>query len=72
MTHQLISYYLKLRRDQIFFVFVSRNARGKGRAVPEEVGLDSSVIEPSCFQSNTLKDEEAIQAGLIKWTDGGH
>ncbi len=54
-----------------FRTYVSHNAAEKGRAVLEGVCLDSSAIEVSCFQSNTLKDEEAVQAGLIKWTDGG-
>ena len=54
----------------LFRTYVSRNAAGKGRAVLEGVGLDSSAIE-ACFQGNPLKDEEAVQAGLIKWTDGG-
>ena len=49
-------------------MYVSRNAAGKGRAVLEGVGLDSGTIE-ACFQSNPLKDEEAVQAGLIRWKD---
>ena len=53
----------------LFRTYVSRNAAGKGRAVLEGVGLDSSAIE-ACFQSNPLKDEEAVQAGLIKWKGG--
>ena len=55
----------------LFRTYVSRNAAGKGRAVLEGVGLDSSAIE-ACFQSNPLNNEEAVQAGLIKWRDGGH
>ena len=50
--------------------FVSRKAAGKGKAILEGVGLDSSAIK-ACFRSNPLDDEEAVQAGLIKWTDGG-
>ena len=50
--------------------FVSRKAAGKSKAILEGVGLDSSAIK-ACFQSNPLDDEEAVQAGLIKWTDGG-
>ena len=53
----------------LFRTFVSRNAARKGRAVLEGVGLDSSAIE-ACFQSNPLNDEEAVQAGLIKWKGG--
>lgn len=51
---------------------VSRKAAGKGRAVLEKVGLDAATIE-SCFMDNP-NEEEAVQAGLIKWTDGhkGH
>ena len=53
----------------LFRTYVSRNAAGKGRAVLEGVGLDSSTIE-ACFRSNPLDDEGAVQAGLIKWEDG--
>ena len=49
--------------------YVSRKAAGKGRALLEGVGLDSDTIE-ACFQSNPLKDEGAVQAGLIRWKDG--
>ena len=48
---------------------MSRKAAGKGRAVLEGVELDSATIQ-ACFQSNPLNDEEAVQAGLIKWKDG--
>ena len=56
--------HLKLLRK-----YVSRNSAGKGRAVLEGVELDSDTIQ-ACFQSNPLNDEEAVQAGLIKWKDG--
>ena len=56
--------HLKLLRK-----YVSRIAAGKGRAVLEGVGLDSHTIA-ACFQSNPLKNEEAVQAGLIRWKDG--
>ena len=49
--------------------YVSRKAAGRGRAVLEGVGLDSDTIE-ACFQNNPLNEEGAVQAGLIKWTDG--
>ena len=49
--------------------YVSRNAVGKGRAVLEGVQLDPAAIQ-ACFLSNPFNDEEAVQAGLIKWTDG--
>ena len=47
---------------------MSRRAAGKGRALLEGVGLDSDTIEAR-FQSNPLNEEEAVQAGLIKWKD---
>ena len=53
----------------LFRIYVSRNVAGKGQAVLEGVGLDATAIK-ACFQSNPLNDEEAVQAGLIKWTDG--
>ena len=53
----------------LFRTYVSRNAAGKGRAILEGVGLDSSTIE-ACFQNNPLNIEEAVQAGLIRWKDG--
>ena len=59
------------RRDHLKLLrkYVSRNAADKGRAVLEGVELDSATIQ-ACFQSNPLNDEEAVQAGLIKWKDG--
>ena len=51
----------------LFRTFVSRKSAGKGRAVLEGVGLDSETIE-ACF--NSWNEEEAVQAGLIKWRDG--
>ena len=49
--------------------FVSRKSAGKARAILEGVGLDSDAIE-ICFRNNPLDNEEAVQAGLIKWKDG--
>ena len=49
--------------------YVSRPAVGKGRAVLEGVGLDSSEIE-ECFTKHLLNEEEAVQAGLTKWSRG--
>ena len=46
---------------------MSRKAAGKGRAVLEGVGLDSETIG-ACFSS--MNEEEAVQAGLIKWCGG--
>ena len=59
------------RQDHLMLLrkYVSRNAAGKGRAILEGVQLDSAAIQ-ACFQSNPLNDEEAVQAGLIKWKDG--
>ena len=48
--------------------YVSRRSAGKGKAILEGVGLESDAIE-ACFQSNPLKEEEAVQAGLIRWKD---
>ena len=55
----------------VFRMFVSRKAAGKGRAILEGVGLDAPEIK-ACFRSNPLDDEEAVQDGLIMWTDGDH
>ena len=49
--------------------FVSRRAALKGRAVLEGVGLDLETIE-ACFRNYPLNEEEAVQAGLIKWSRG--
>ena len=51
----------------LFRKYVSRKAVGKGRAVLEGVGLDSETIG-ACFSS--VNEEEAVQAGLVKWCDG--
>ena len=51
----------------LFRTYVSRKAVGKGRAVLEGVGLDSETIG-ACFSS--VNEEEAVQAGLVKWCDG--
>ena len=47
---------------------VSRNSANKRRAVLEEVGLDAPTID-ACFEDNQ-KGEEAVQAGLVKWSEG--
>ena len=49
--------------------YVSRPAVGKGRAVLEGVGFDSSEIE-ECFSKHLLNEEEAVQAGLTEWSRG--
>ena len=56
--------HLSLFRD-----YVSRKATGKGRAVLEGVGLDVATVE-MCFRNNVLNEEEAVQTGSIKWSDG--
>ena len=54
----------------LFRTYVSRKAAGKARAVLEGVGLDYETIA-ECFDNHPLNDEEAVQAGLTKWS-GGH
>ena len=53
----------------LFRVHVSRRAASKGRAVLEGVGLDAPTID-TCFEDHSKTVEEAIQTGLIKWSDG--
>ena len=53
----------------LFRTHVSRTAAGKGRAVLEGVGLMSTAIS-ACFTSHPQNEEEAVQAGLIKWIEG--
>ena len=53
----------------LFRRFVSRTAASNGRAVLEGVGLESETIA-ACFNSHPLNEEEAVQAGLIKWSEG--
>ena len=53
----------------LFRKYVSRKAAGKGRAVLEGVRLDSETIA-ACYNSHPLNEEEAVQAGLIKWCGG--
>ena len=55
--------YLMLLRKH-----VSRKAASKGRAVLEGLWLDAAAIE-ACFGDHP-KSEEAVQAGIIKWTGG--
>ena len=56
-------------RLMLFRTHVSRTAAGKGRAVLEGVRLDSAAIT-ACFTSHPQNEEEAVQAGLIKWIEG--
>ena len=48
---------------------MSRKSAGKVKAVLEGVGLDQATIRV-CIHGNPLNDEEAVQDGLIKWTEG--
>ena len=59
------------RHDQLvlFRTHVSKNAAGKGRAVLEGVGLCTTAID-ACFCNHPCNVEEAVQAGLVKWSDG--
>ena len=59
------------RHDQLmlFRTYVSRKAAGKGRAVLEGVGLCTATID-ACFCNHPLDEEGAVQAGLVKWSDG--
>ena len=42
---------------------------GNGKAVLEAVGLDTAAIG-KCYVDNPRSEEEAVQTGLRKWTDG--
>ena len=53
----------------LFRTYVSRKAAGKGRAVLERVGLCTETID-ACFSSHPLDEEEAVQAGLTRWSGG--
>ena len=48
---------------------VSKKAAGKGRALLEVLLCDAAEVE-KCFGDNPLNEEEAVQAGLIKWMGG--
>ena len=48
---------------------MSRNAAGRGRAVLEYVGLTPEEIG-MCFGTVPHNEEEAVQSGLGKWSDG--
>ena len=55
----------------LFRTYVSRTSAGKGRAVLEGIGLAPETIE-ACYGRHPLNEEEAVQAGLIKWAEGRH
>ena len=44
---------------------------GKGRAVLEYVGLAPETIN-ACYGKHPLSEEEAVQEGLIMWSEGRH
>ena len=48
---------------------MSRNAAGKGRALLEGLWLDTPVIR-ACFKDYPQDEEEAVQAGIVKWIEG--
>ena len=54
---------------KLFRKYVSRKAATKGRAVLEGVGLLTETIN-ACFSSYPRNEEEAVQAGLTKWSGG--
>ena len=54
----------------LFRTFISKCAAGKGRAILEGVGL-SAEARDMCYNNHPLNEEEAVQAGLIKWRNGG-
>ena len=53
----------------LFRKYVSRQAATKDRAVLEGVGLHTETID-ACFSSHHLDKEEAVQAGLTRWSSG--
>ena len=44
---------------------------GKGRAVLEGVGLDPETVK-ACYGKHPFSEEEAVQEGLITWSEGHH
>ena len=54
---------------RLFRKHVSRRVAGKGRAVLEGVGLDAPTIA-ACYTGHPLNEEEAVQEGLTKWSEG--
>ena len=55
----------------LFRKYVSRPSVGKGRAVLEGIGLAPETIR-ACYGRHPLEEEEAVQDGLIKWSEGHH
>ena len=54
---------------KLFRKYVSRKAATKGRGVLEGVGLLTETMD-ACFSSHPLDEEEAVQAGLTRWSGG--
>ena len=54
---------------ELFRKYVSSNAAGKGRAVLEGVGLEIGMIKKH-FWNNPRDVVEAVQSGLIEWSEG--
>ena len=50
---------------------MSRVSAGKGRAVLEGVGLDPETVK-ACYGKHPFSEEEAVQEGLITWSEGHH
>ena len=44
---------------------------GKGRAVLEYVGLAPETVR-TCYGNHPKSEEEAVQEGLIMWSEGHH
>ena len=50
---------------------MSRRSAEKGRAVLEKLGFDAATIR-ACYGRHPLNEEEAVQDGLIKWSESDH
>ena len=50
---------------------MSRKSAEKGRAVLEKLGFDAATIR-ACYGRHPLNEEEAVQDGIIKWSEGHH
>ena len=55
----------------LFRTYVSRKSAEKGRAVLEKLEFDAATIR-ACYGRHPLNEEEAVQDGLIKWSEGQH
>ena len=50
---------------------MSRKSAGKGHAVLEGVGLAPETVR-ACYSKHPFSEEEAVQEGLIMWSEGHH